>query len=82
MFVKVLKMMVGTNLTETQLQQIVDKTIVQLDKDQDGMISYEEFCGIISKVSAWNDRSGVYRTYHDRVRVITMLMKMSPLLLQ
>ena len=53
-------MMVGTNLTETQLQQIVDKTIVQLDKDQDGMISYEEFCGIISKVSAWNDRSGVY----------------------
>ena len=60
MLVKVLKMMVGTNLTETQLQQIVDKTIVQLDKDQDGMISYEEFCGIISKVSAWNNRSGVY----------------------
>ena len=82
MFVKVLKMMVGTNLTETQLQQIVDKTIVQLDKDQDGMISYEEFCGIISKVSAWNDRSGVYHIYHDRVRVITMLMMMSPLLLQ
>ena len=44
-------MMVGTNLTETQLQQIVDKTVVQLDKDQDGMISYEEFCGIIAKVS-------------------------------
>ena len=43
-------MMVGTNLTETQLQQIVDKTVVQLDKDQDGMISYEEFCGIIAKV--------------------------------
>merc|ERR1739844_839871 len=46
---EVLKMMVGTNLTETQLQQIVDKTVVQLDKDQDGMISYEEFCGIIAK---------------------------------
>ena len=43
-------MMVGTNLTETQLQQIVDKTIVQLDKDQDGMISYEEFCDIIARV--------------------------------
>jgi len=55
MLVKVLKMMVGTNLTETQLQQIVDKTIVQLDKDQDGMISYEEFCGIISKGQSDND---------------------------
>ena len=47
-------MMVGTNLTETQLQQIVDKTVVQLDKDQDGMISYEEFCGIIAKVGVPN----------------------------
>merc|ERR1712025_1166649 len=46
---EVLKMMVGTNLTETQLQQIVDKTVVQLDKNQDEMISYEEFCDIIAK---------------------------------
>ena len=43
-------MMVGTNLTDEQLQQIVDKTIVQLDKDQDGKISYEEFSDIINKV--------------------------------
>ena len=42
--------MVGTNLTEVQLQQIVDKTVVQLDKNQDGLISYEEFCDIIAKV--------------------------------
>ena len=42
-------MMVGSNLTETQLQQIVDKTVQQLDKDQDGMINYEEFCDIIVK---------------------------------
>lgn len=48
---EVLKMMVGTNLTETQLQQIVDKTVVQLDKNQDEMISYEEFCDIIAKVN-------------------------------
>ena len=47
--VEVLKMMVGSNLTETQLQQIVDKTILQLDKDQDGMINYQEFCDIIVK---------------------------------
>merc|ERR1712107_253276 len=46
---EVLKMMVGTNLTEVQLQQIVDKTVVQLDKNQDGLISYEEFCDIIAK---------------------------------
>jgi len=45
----VLKMMVGTNLTDVQLQQVVDKTIVQLDKNQDGMISYQEFCDIIAK---------------------------------
>ena len=49
MLVEVLKMMVGSNLTETQLQQIVDKTILQLDKDQDGMINYQEFCDIIVK---------------------------------
>ena len=49
MFDQVLKMMVGSNLTENQLQEIVDKTILQLDKDQDGMINYQEFCDIIVK---------------------------------
>jgi serine/threonine-protein phosphatase 2B regulatory subunit len=37
----VLKMMVGSNLKDTQLQQIVDKTIINADKDGDGKISYE-----------------------------------------
>ena len=41
-------MMVGNNLKEVQLQQIVDKTIVQFDLDCDGKISYEEFCGVSS----------------------------------
>lgn len=36
-------MMVGTNLTDIQLQQIVDKTILEGDHDKDGMINYEEF---------------------------------------
>ena len=40
-------MMVGSNLKDTQLQQIVDKTILDLDKDQDGMINYQEFCDIV-----------------------------------
>ena len=36
-------MMVGTNLKDSQLQQIVDRTILFADKDQDGKLSYEEF---------------------------------------
>lgn len=39
----VLKMMVGSNLKDAQLQQIVDKTIMEADKDGDGKISFEEF---------------------------------------
>lgn len=43
---QVLKMMVGSNLKDSQLQQIVDKTIFNADKDGDGKISYEEFCTV------------------------------------
>ncbi|KAH8555355.1 calcineurin subunit B [Umbelopsis sp. PMI_123] len=39
----VLKMMVGNNLKDNQLQQIVDKTIMEADKDLDGKISFDEF---------------------------------------
>ncbi|KJE88720.1 calcineurin b subunit [Capsaspora owczarzaki ATCC 30864] len=46
---QVLKMMVGTNLKEGQLQQIVDKTIMYADKDNDGKISFEEFCSVIGQ---------------------------------
>ena len=35
---QVLKMMVGSNLKDTQLQQIVDKTIILYDKDNDTRI--------------------------------------------
>lgn len=35
--------MVGNNLKEEQLQQIVDKTMIVYDTDNDGKISYEEF---------------------------------------
>jgi len=44
---QVLKMMVGNNLKDTQLQQIVDKTIFHADTDGDGRISYEEFCAVV-----------------------------------
>ncbi len=36
-------MMVGNNLTDPQLQQIVDKSIVEADGDGDGKINFEEF---------------------------------------
>jgi len=44
---QVLKMMTGKNLTDQQLQQIVDKTIIYLDKDADGKISFEEFKDLV-----------------------------------
>lgn len=43
----VLKMMVGSNLKDQQLQQIVDKTIMEADLDHDGMISFEEFTKMV-----------------------------------
>ena len=41
--------MVGGNLTDEQLQQIVDKTIRSLDADHDGKISFDEFCKIVGR---------------------------------
>ena len=42
----VLKMMVGNNLTDVQLQQLVDRTIIKGDKDHDGKLSFDEFCDV------------------------------------
>ena len=46
----ILKLLVGDNLQDEQLQQIVDKTILIGDKDLDGKISFEEFTAV-SKAS-------------------------------
>jgi len=40
---KTLKMLVEDNLTDIQIQQLVDRTIIMADKDFDGKLSYEEF---------------------------------------
>lgn len=40
-------MMVGSNLKDGQLQQIVDKTILEADEDGDGRISFEEFTKMV-----------------------------------
>ena len=44
---EVLKMMVGGNLNDVQLQQLVDRTIVKADTDFDGKISFDEFCVMV-----------------------------------
>ena len=54
---QVLKMMVGNNLKDTQLQQIVDKTILFADKDEDGRISFEEFCSVSDAFMSCNVNS-------------------------
>ena len=44
----VLKMMVGNNLNDVQLQQLVDRTIIKADEDLDGKISFAEFVKVSS----------------------------------
>jgi len=46
----VLHMMVGANISEEQLGSIADRTIMEADEDQDGMISFEEFVKVMEKV--------------------------------
>ena len=52
---QVLKMMTGKNLTDPQLQQIVDKTILYLDKDADGKISFDEFRQVVGERGSESD---------------------------
>eukprot|EP01129_Flabellula_baltica_P017135 TRINITY_DN9404_c0_g1_i1.p1 TRINITY_DN9404_c0_g1~~TRINITY_DN9404_c0_g1_i1.p1 ORF type:complete len:180 (-),score=60.50 TRINITY_DN9404_c0_g1_i1:43-582(-) len=53
---QVLKMMVGNNLNDIQLQQIVDKTIIEGDKDGDGRISFDEFLAMVGNVDDINEK--------------------------
>jgi serine/threonine-protein phosphatase 2B regulatory subunit len=45
-----LKLLTGDNLTDVQIQQVVDRTILTADKDMDGKISYEEFSEFVQDV--------------------------------
>jgi serine/threonine-protein phosphatase 2B regulatory subunit len=44
-------MMVGNNLNDVQLQQLVDRTIIKADEDLDGKISFDEFCKVSENVA-------------------------------
>ena len=37
------KLLVGNSMNDISIQQIVDRTLIAADKDQDGLISFEEF---------------------------------------
>ncbi|ELW68428.1 Glutamate [NMDA] receptor subunit 3A [Tupaia chinensis] len=50
---QVLKMMVGDNLKDWQLQQLVDKTIITMDRDGDGKISFEEFSAVVEDLEIY-----------------------------
>ncbi|VDO63196.1 unnamed protein product [Onchocerca flexuosa] len=47
-FKVILNMMVGANITAEQLESIADRTISEADIDNDGKISFDEFCRVSS----------------------------------
>jgi serine/threonine-protein phosphatase 2B regulatory subunit len=42
-----LKLLVGKNFDNIQIQQVVDRTMLLVDKDLDGLISYHEFVNFV-----------------------------------
>ncbi len=47
---KTVKLLIGNNLTNNHLQQMVDRTIVLVDKDLDGKIGFDEFCEFVENI--------------------------------
>lgn len=43
-------MLVGDNLTNIQIQQLTDRTIIAADKDLDGKLGYEEFASFVKDI--------------------------------
>lgn len=48
-----LKSLIGKNVDDEMLQQIVDKTIIYNDKDADGRINLKEFTDVSFKFDYW-----------------------------
>lgn len=70
----VLKMMVGSNLKDQQLQQIVDKTIMEADLDHDGKISFEEFQKMVENTDVSMSMTlGMFSKPAVRLHVLTII---------
>lgn len=54
---RILKMMVEDNLKDYQLQQLVDKTIIYFDNDNDGKLSFKEFTKALSTMEKLTEMS-------------------------
>ena len=46
----ILKMLVGSNIPEDQMNAIAERTIAELDVDGDNSITFEEFCNTLKKI--------------------------------
>ena len=42
-------MMVGSNISEEQLESIAERTIMEADLDNDGLMSFEEFAQVLER---------------------------------
>jgi serine/threonine-protein phosphatase 2B regulatory subunit len=58
-------MMVGNNLSDEQLQQVVDKTMIYSDKDGDQRISFKEFYDAIGPSLRENIINGLNKIVSD-----------------
>ena len=63
--------MVGNNLNDVQLQQLVDRTIIKADKDMDGKISFEEFTEMVKDLDVIDKLTINYWEIHPIVTEIT-----------
>lgn len=50
---KTLKLLTGKSMNDLQIQQIVDRTIIGVDKDFDGKISFEEFVDCVQDMRVY-----------------------------
>lgn len=46
----IMKMIIGADLPEQQILEIVEKTISDMDEDKDGKLSFEEFSKVNNNI--------------------------------
>jgi len=63
---------------DQQLQQIVDKTIMEADQDGDGKLSFEEFAQTVANTVSWSStlsacpKALIHYTLQDIVKQMTL----------